>query len=104
MSGVGKWQLGSYQIEVGSEGTGNNGNVQITYSQEPKSVNLLSQFHALLNNGAEMQMAQFDVKIILVESSSVTMSTLRTKVPDLEIEAVEGFLKSIGRKDQKPRL
>jgi len=95
MSGVGKWQLGSYQIEVGSEGTGNSGNVEITYLQEPKSVNLLSQFNALLNSGAEMQMAQFDVKIILVESTSVTMSALRSKVPNLEANAVASYLNSI---------
>jgi len=103
MSGVGKWQLGSYQIGVGSEGTGNDGLVQITYSQEQRSVDVQSQFSAKLNSGAEMQMAKFDVKIILVESGSVTMSTLRTKVPDMEIGSVESYLKSIGRNNQKQR-
>lgn len=95
MSGVGKWQLGSYQIGVGSEGTGNGGSVQLTYTQEQKSVDVQSQFNATLDSGAEMLMAQFDIKIILIESDSVTMSTLRTKVPDLEIDSVERYLKSI---------
>ena len=96
-SGVGKWQLGSYQTGVGSEGTGNGGPVQITYTQEQRSVEVQSHFSATLNSGAEMLMAKFDVKIILIESGSVTMSTLRTKVPDLEIAPVERYLKSIGK-------
>lgn len=95
MSGVGTWQLGSYQVEVGSEGTGNNGNVQVTYSQERQALNVQCQFSALLNSGAEMQMTQFDVKIILVESSAVTMSLLKSKVPDLEVNAVADYLRSV---------
>lgn len=98
MSGAGKWQLGSYQIEVGSEATANNGTVQLTYSQDQKSVNVQSQFSALLDSGAEMQMAQFDVKVILIESSAVTISSLRSKVADLEIGAIENYLKSMVRK------
>ncbi|QRR01375.1 collagen-like triple helix repeat-containing protein [Dyadobacter sandarakinus] len=98
MSGVGKWQLGSYQTEVSSEGTGNSGMVRIGYSQEQQSVSVLSQFNATSDSGAEMQMAQFDVKIILVESGSVTMPALRTRVPDLEIGAVESYLKSVQSK------
>jgi hypothetical protein len=94
-SGVGKWQLGSYQTGVGSEGTGNGGTVQVTYTQEQRSVEVLSQFSATLDSGVEMQMAQFDLKIILVESGSVTLSTLRTKAPDLEANAVLSYLKSI---------
>ena len=102
--GVGKWQLESYETGVGSEGTGNDGTVQITYTQEQRSVEVQSQFSATLNSGAEMLMAKFDLKIILVESGSVTMSTLRTKAPDLEIGAVERYLESVCRKDRKPRL
>ena len=95
MSGVGKWQLDSFQIGVGSEGTGNSGNVQVTYTQEQKSVQVRSQFQALLDSGTEMEMAQFDLKIILVESGSVTMSSLRKIAPELDNNAVEHYLKSL---------
>lgn len=95
MAGVGSWKLGSYKAEVGSEGTGNTGEVTITYSQDLNSLNVQSQFLAAMNSGAEMKSAQFDMKVILIESSSVTMSTLRLNVASMEMEAVERYLKSV---------
>ncbi|WP_157487990.1 collagen-like triple helix repeat-containing protein [Dyadobacter crusticola] len=95
MSGIGTWKLGSYQINVGSEGTGNSGDVRMTYAQDLQSLTVRSEYAASKDNGAEMQQAQFDLKIILIESSTVNMSALRKSAPNLEITAVEQYLKAV---------
>ncbi len=97
MSGIGSWALSSYQANVGSEGTGNSGQVQMTYVQGPTALKVNGVYLAALNNGAEMQQAKYDLKIILVESTSVSISTLRREAPDLEASAVERYLNEIGQ-------
>ena len=42
-----------------------------------------------------MESAQFDMKIILIESTSVTISSLRADAGSLDIDEVEKYLKSI---------
>jgi hypothetical protein len=95
LSGVGSWKLDSYKTGVWNEGNGNKGDVNITYSQDVKSLVVQSQFLAELNSGAEMESAQFDMKLILIESSSVTMSSLRSNVASMEMNAVKRYLKSV---------
>lgn len=93
MANVGDWKLGSYKTGVGSDGTGNSGEVTINYAQEVKSINVRSTFLSQLDSGVEMESAGFDIKVILIESGSVTISSLRTGAGSLEMSNVESYLK-----------